>query len=385
MIFVPIYVGYDRVPEEKAYLQEIEGGIKEPENLKQVIKARRALKKKYGRIYVRFSEPLSLKEILEHQKLSISSLEQKEINTLCRYLGNRIINAIGDAVVITPHSLTAASVLSFSKNRFSRHQVLEQVEILMNHLNAIGVSLSDTLLLDHHQAIDQAITIYSLRKFIEPIAPHENEATGPALYGVNENRRPNLEYYKNSCVSALAPAAYTSLVILARDAFQFSVADLHEGYDFLQNLFGLEFPVNYESNSMHLVGKTINAFEGDAILMPHPTLPDTYNLTSAGFRKLELFSHLLKSYFESYLVVLYFLMETPKSDMSAKDRLRKIQSKGMKMMKSREIELKESFSKINFQNAVEFFSTKGIRGKEDSENIMPFLDAIKKFLSVIPS
>jgi glycerol-3-phosphate O-acyltransferase len=385
MIFVPIYVGYDRVPEEKAYLHEIEGGSKEPENLKQVIRARRALKKKYGRIYVKFAQPLSLREMLDHQGLSISDLQQKQINTLCRQLGNRIINAIGDAAVVTPHALTAAAALSFPKNRFNREQVRERVDILMTHLNAIGSPLSDTLLLDHSQAIDQAITIYALRKFIEPIAQHESDINAPPLYGINENRRPNLEYYKNSCAGALAPAAYTSLVILAKEAFQFSVSDLHEGYDFLQNLFELEFPVNYETSAMRQVGRTIDAFVEDAILMPHPTLPETYNLTSAGFRKLGLFSLLFKSYFESYLVVLYFFLETPKNDTSPKDRLKKIQAKGIKMVKSREIDLKESFSKISFQNAVDFFSANGIRGKENSESITPFLDAIRKFLSVMPS
>jgi glycerol-3-phosphate O-acyltransferase len=385
MIFVPIYVGYDRVPEEKAYLHEIEGGSKEPENLKQVLRARRALSKKYGRIYVKFAEPISFREMLDRRDLSISDLQQKEINALCRQMGNRIINAIGDAAVVTPHALTAAAALSFPKNRFGREQVRERVDFFMTHLNAIGTSLSDTLLLDHAQAIDQAITIYALRKFIEPIAQHESDINAPPLYGVNENRRPNLEYYKNSCAGALAPAAYTSLVILTREAFQFSVQDLHEGYDFIQNLFGLEFPVNYETGAMHQVARTIDAFVEDAILMPHPSLPETYNLTSAGFRKLELFSLLFKSYFESYLVVLYYFLETPKNGFSPKDRLKKIQAKGLKMAKSREIELKESFSKISFQNAVDFFSANGIRGKEDAETIAPFLDAIKKFLSVMPS
>ena len=40
-----------------------------------------------------------------------------------------------------------------------REQVRERVDILMTHLNAIGSPLSDTLLLDHSQAIDQAVTI----------------------------------------------------------------------------------------------------------------------------------------------------------------------------------------------------------------------------------
>ncbi len=385
MIFVPIYVGYDRVPEEKAYLHEIEGGSKEPENLKQVLKARRVLKKKYGRIYIRFSEPLSFREFLNTQNLSLHDLEQKEINSLCKQLGNRLITAIGDAIVVTPHALTAAAALGFSKNPFSVAQVLERAETLMTHLTYSGVSLSDTLLLDHVQAIEQVMHIYTLRKFIEAMPPHENEPTTMPLFSVNENRRPNLEYYKNSCVGCLAPAAYTALLILVRDAFQFSVSDLHDGYDFLQNLLGLEFAVNLETTPMLLVGRTIDAFVDDAILMPHPTLPDTYNLTSAGFRKLELFSQLLKSYFESYLVVLYFLLETPKNGASSKERLKKIQSKGWKMLKSKEIELKESLSKINFQNALDYFSTNGIRGKEDSDAITPFLETFKKYLRVMQS
>ena len=130
---------------------------------------------------------------------------------------------------------------------------------------------------------------------------------------------------------------------------------------------------------------TIGAFVDDAILMPHPSLPDTYNLTSVGFRKLGLFAQLLRPYFEAYLVALSFLKETDKNGMASKDRLKKVQSKGLKMYKSREIERQESLSKIYYQNAVDFFSANGIRGKEDSETIAFYFDAIKKYISLMPS
>ena len=45
MTFVPVYIGYDRIIEEHAYVHEVEGGKKEDENLSQVIRARRFLKK----------------------------------------------------------------------------------------------------------------------------------------------------------------------------------------------------------------------------------------------------------------------------------------------------------------------------------------------------
>ncbi len=385
MIFVPIFVGYDRVPEEKAYLREIVGGSKEPETLKQVIKARRVLKKKYGRIYVRLAEPISLRELLEQQKLPIHDLGQKQINTMCRSLGNRIISAIGSATVITPHALTASAVLSFSKNRFTLRQVIKRVETLMSHLMFLEVTLSDTLLLDHEQAIEQVMHIYSQRKFLDPISTHKDEKTTTSLFAVNENRRPNLEYYKNNCAGNLAPASYTALLILAQDAFQFCTADLHNDFDSLQNMFGLEFAVDLEKSSYDLVEKTIESFVSDAILMPHPSLPDTYNLTSAGFRKLGLFAQLLKPYLESYLVVLYFLLETDKNGITAKDRIKKIQSKGLKMYKSKEIERQESLSKFNFQNAVDYFSSCGIRGAENAEAAEPYLEKIKRYIRLTPS
>ena len=46
LIIVPIYIGYDRVLEETSYLDELEGGQKEPESLRQVIQARKFLKKR---------------------------------------------------------------------------------------------------------------------------------------------------------------------------------------------------------------------------------------------------------------------------------------------------------------------------------------------------
>ena len=256
-----------------------------------------------------------------------------------------------------------------------------RVETFLSYLMAFDVTLSDTLLLDHEQAVAQVMDIYAHRKFIEPIPTEKDGKTGATLFGVVENRRANLEYYKNNCIGCLVPAAFTALSILNRDAFQFSESDLPAEYQFLQTLFEQEFAVDLEKTPACFIGKTIEAFVGDAILMPHPTLPDTYNITSAGFRKLGLFAQLLKPYFESYLVVLDFLLATPKNDGSAKDRLKKIQGRGQKMYKSREIERVESLSKINYQNALDQLSAMGLKGAEDEEAIGTHLDKLRKYLS----
>ncbi|MBW2370543.1 MAG: 1-acyl-sn-glycerol-3-phosphate acyltransferase, partial [Deltaproteobacteria bacterium] len=350
IIFAPVYIGYDRVPEEKAYLHEIGGGRKEPENLKQIVKAPKFLKKKYGRIYVKFSEPISLRE-LSDPICAIQDMSVKEINALSRQLGFRMINAINDAVVVTPHALVACAMLSMTQNRFELNTLMPQIEHYLNHLTTLDVNLSDTLLLDPGMAVEQVVAAYSQRKFIERISSASDPAQPNPVYQINVSKRPNLEYYKNNCINFFIPAAMTALIILKKEAFQFSASDFNLDYTFLQNLFRLEFPIDSEKTPEYCVGKTIKAFVADAILIPHPTLSDTYNLTSPGFKKLGMFARLLKPYLESYWVSLNYFMRSPRNDVKPKDRIRKIQSLGLKLYKRGEIEQTESLSKINYKNA----------------------------------
>ncbi|MCP4690759.1 MAG: glycerol-3-phosphate acyltransferase, partial [Desulfobacterales bacterium] len=100
LIFAPVFVGYDQVLEESSYLHELEGGKKEQENLRQVISARKFLKKRYGKIYVEFSQPMSLKELLAGYDTPLDEMTPKERNALCRYIGVKMLNGIDEASVV---------------------------------------------------------------------------------------------------------------------------------------------------------------------------------------------------------------------------------------------------------------------------------------------
>jgi glycerol-3-phosphate O-acyltransferase len=113
---------------------------------------------------------------------------------------------------------------------------------------------------------------------------------------------------------------------------------------------------------------------------PHQTLPDTYDITPDGLRKLSLFSIFLKTYFESYWIVLSYYMRNPQNPDKIKDRLKKIAARGNRMYKRKEIERKEALSKVNYQNAVELFTSKGIKGSDDTAKIEFYANALQKAL-----
>ena len=383
MIFAPIFIGYDRVLEESSYLHEIEGKEKQPESLMQVIKARKFLQKRYGRIYIQFHEPISLKELLLQYGTPIEDMPSKELNIFCRNLGHRIINAINRVSVVTPHALVAAAVMNCSKKSFSFDHLLSHVKTYMSCLSSQKARQADTLLLDHVHAVEHVLDTYVRRKFIERVTKDKGAKLKDALLKVNENTRPNLEYYKNNCIAFFVSAAITSLAMLVKNAFQFSASDLHTDYKFLQHFFKYEFAYDVDKIPEHFVRKNIKAFIDDAILVPHPTLPDTYNLTAAGFRKLKLFSSFLKTYFESYWIVLNFFMQNPKNSMKIKDRMKKIENIGNRMYKQKEVERKEALSTVNYSNAIDFFTTNGVKGPDDSDRIKFYADAIQKYLNYL--
>lgn len=382
MIFVPIFIGYDRILEERSYLNEIEGGQKKPESLLQIIKARKFLKRRYGRIYIRFHEPISLNEVLSQNGSSINEMNQKEMNVLCRNLGFRVINAIDRVTVVTPHAIVAGAILNCSRKKFTRAHIVSHIETCMNHLHAQKVQLADTLIMNPTHAFDQVFEAYTQRKFIERISKDKETDISEIHYTVDESSRPLLEYYKNNCISFFIPAAFTAMSILDKDAFQFSASELHGGYQFLQNFFKHEFAYDIDKTIEHFVRKTIKSFIDDVILMPHPTLPDIYNITSVGLRKLKFYAHFLKPYFESYRIVLNYFSQKPR-EKEDKDRIKKIQALGTRMFKQEKIELVEALSKVNYINAVTYFTTHEVKSSDDIEKINFYLEKIDQYLSWI--
>jgi glycerol-3-phosphate O-acyltransferase len=380
LIFVPVAIGYDRVLEETSYLNEIEGGQKKPENVWQVIKARKFLQRRYGKVYLQFGPPVSLNDLASRGQTALKAMSPKDFNLFCRSLGHRIVHAINQVGVVTPHALTAAAILNSDRERLDRDEVMANVELYLNHLYAVGVKLADTLIMDHRRAILHALDSYEQRRILEPADEVARSGDLPSVYLLKDSKRPPLEYYKNTCVAFFVPAAFTALAILQEDAFQFSATDLHTRYGFLQDLFRNEFVFDADAPAEHYLRATLNRFIEDAVLIPHPSLPDTYNVTAVGFRKLRLFAMFMKAFLESYWVVLSYLRHNPAGVGDAKDRIRKIASYGSRMHRLKEIERREALSKVAYENALNMFTSLTPPDVENREALERYAAAVENAL-----
>jgi glycerol-3-phosphate O-acyltransferase len=383
LIFVPVFIAYDRIPDEGAYLHEISGGKKAPENFRQMLKVKNILQNRYGRVHLNFGQPLSLSDVLAEKGFAGGAISSKQQNLLCRAIGAQVMHAIDRHTVVTPRSLVAGALLSGGREIVSREELDFRVTAIMNLIYAQKSALSESLSDGHAVTVENTLSYYRRRKIIQQTDAKSKGRDFKDGCRIPDKNRSALDYYKNITISVFIPSAFTALAILEKDAFQFSATDLHDTYRRLQELFSEEFNPDPEHPPAFIVRKTVKAFIDNAILVPHQTMPDTYNLSSEGFRKLVFFAGYVEPFFESYRTALVYFAKNRRNRHSRAKMLKKMLAVGHRMHRQAEIRLRESISKANYDNAITFFAKNKVRGSEDEEAIRKWRDVLVSYQNLV--
>jgi len=359
LIFVPTFIGYDQVLEEKAYLSELKGRKKEKESVTQLVKARKFLKGRYGRAYIQFSEPISLHDYLKCHPLPDSNGNEK-IRTHSQNLAQLVVQAINRISIVTPVSLVCAGLLTYPRKGVYRRELFKIIQVLFDYLKFRQVPLADSL---NHlgQAVEDTLTLCESRKLITPIEKEEGLADELGLggYSIEESKRPLLEYYKNNIIHFFLPAAMVSLATLSGPGFDFERQQVVDDVEFLIDFFKYEFFFNGQA-AEEMVDDTLTYFASREVVVSLAGGENRYTLSASGLKEMAYFANLLYNYLESYWIVfrsIKFLQKKPRSE---KDFLKRINSIGQKLYKLGEVERTEALSEANYQNALKLFGEKGI-------------------------
>jgi glycerol-3-phosphate O-acyltransferase len=363
LIFVPTYIGYDQVLEEKAYLSELEGKKKEKESVGQLVRARKFLKRRYGRAYIQFSEPISLRDHLTRHPVPEGD-EAEKIRTVSNDLALEVVQAINQVSVVTPFSLVCAALLTYPRKGVYRRELLKIIQVLYDYLKARNVPLADSL--DNlNKAVEETLAICEVRKLITPIEKEEGLSDELDLggYSIDETKRPLLEYYKNNIIHFFLPAAIVSLATLTGPGFDFERQQVLDDVSFLEDFFKFEFFFNGIAPEA-LLDDTLAYFTSREVVVSLDGGENRYTLSASGLKELAYFANLLYNYLESYYVVFRSVKYLQKKPRSEKEFLKRITSIGQKSYKLGEVERSEALSESNFQNALKLFGEKGIVTKK---------------------
>ncbi|NTU48758.1 MAG: hypothetical protein HGA84_07105, partial [Syntrophobacteraceae bacterium] len=174
LVFVPTSICYDRIPEEEAYLREVTGGAKVEENIGQLVRARRFLKRSYGRVYVRFAEPVSLQQYLERYRGEAESLRPKKRHAMYRDFSYRIINSINQVSLVTPYSLAAAALLSSPRLGISLMEFREIYRAFYDYLTHRKIELSKTFR-NYDASLDETLHDFEKNKLLAKLKDEDDD------------------------------------------------------------------------------------------------------------------------------------------------------------------------------------------------------------------
>ncbi|MBN2403214.1 MAG: 1-acyl-sn-glycerol-3-phosphate acyltransferase [Spirochaetes bacterium] len=392
LVFVPIAIDYDRILEEKAHLKQLKGGKKTDESMSDMIKSRKVLKKKYGKVYVSFSDPFTLKEI---------SAGITDIKAIPDLVANTVINKISGVTVVTPFALTTTAMLILSTKGFSKLVLIENSKALFLYLQQTNSRFSDTL---HKDADIDEIIEHVLESYLEDniiqqikIESGTKEEIIQDLYVLKDDNRIRINYYKNCIIHYFIPISLTSMAILYINKITggkaVKEADVKKEYEFIKDLFRREFIYKDDDNLSDIIHDEVyKYFKQKSVLSREK---DGMLILNNNINNLKIFASIMKDHFESYYAALKTIVNLKAGQVKKEKLVMDIRKNALKMFHMGEIYLWESLSLPFYVNAISRFSDEKIlKGGardvknaeiklEDTEKAGIFLQKIEDYLNII--
>jgi len=209
ILFVPVYVGYERVLEGRTYLGELRGAAKKKESIFDIFKVIGALRQRFGQVWVNFGEPLKLNEFLDQeqpgwrQQNHAPEFRPDWLNATTNSLAERIAQRLNEAAAVNPVNLVALAMLSTSRQALDRRSLARILDLYQRLLRAVPYSPHTTLpegdgaaLIDYVKSLD--------------LIAEQKDALGDILY-LDEQNAVLMTYYRNNVMHIFAlPALLAS-------------------------------------------------------------------------------------------------------------------------------------------------------------------------------
>jgi glycerol-3-phosphate O-acyltransferase len=356
LALIPVYIGYDRVIEEESYLRELGGVPKEKEKPSDVIKSRRFLRKRYGRVYVNIGEPTFLKSYLASQEKPFDDMSMDERQSLYRKISYEITLEINRVSVVTPFSLVASVLLCHDRRGISHDDLMAVLNLFYDYLSYKKVDFAATLVHKEKAFVD-ALGLFDESGIISKMGAEEEEPDEmeEIVYSLEDDNRLNLEYYKNNILHFFVPISFVAASLFSSHEDMIPLNRIVKDFQFLKRLFWQEFIFDDRKDDLDEVNDVLAYLNGRGMIAAfEQSGQPVIEVKGKGKTNLMPFAGLISNYMESYWVVIRSIMYLRKRALSERDWMRKIQQLGAKMYKKGEIRRAEAMSQSNYQSAIQF-------------------------------
>jgi glycerol-3-phosphate O-acyltransferase len=392
VFFVPIAIDYERLVEVRSHADELAGGEKRKETFGALLKLPRLLLRRYGRIYLQFGEPISLRELADRRLGGeASGLQADDVSEplaghsgptttavdpkrqLVQHLANRVAWGISQVTTVTPVHLLATALLTRSDWGLSQPQLEHRLALLRGIVTEVGgrfapelAATSDDLRDDPRDDPRRPGPLADgLGRLVRDGLVVVERARDGLAYRVPDDRRPILDYYRNGLAGRYAATALVAAALRGAGA-DAAVPAVRAEAQWLSRLLKLEFVFQVGVGPEQVFDENVQILTKLGLVdRDDDRLPDggkRLRVTGGGER-LWFLADLVRPFLESYRTLLTVALADARGETASgsnrPELIRQALEHGRTSLASGEVRLRESISKVTFGNALEWLALQG--------------------------
>ncbi len=382
-VFVPCHIAYEKIVEATSYTKELGGAPKEKESAAGLVKAAGVLRGRYGKVFVTFDEPISLKQHMAQRSLArddIDGLDDDVVRAATAALGHRIVYGINRAGLVTGMSLVCASIFGFRKKGLDEALLLQGARLLLAHVIRVGgrrfeAGLTTGSGADVACANDaDDIMRGALDKLVRDGLLRCQKADDRVLYSVDEAAWLILDVHKNHLLHHAVSEAIVATAIVAAGGAPGAVlsrSDIKKVARRLSRVLKLEFifapGVPFDALFDRAIDNAVGASFVEVSDGNDIAVPDS-DLNRAAFRFAR---NLIRGFVECYRLVLARLPSVVGDGLDEKLVITKLLDAVRAGVLAGDVKCVEAASKATVENAVALAVELGFARREGKQLLSP--------------
>jgi glycerol-3-phosphate O-acyltransferase len=346
VVLVPVSIAYDQLHEVGEFASYASGAEKRPEGLRWMVRWLRGQRRGFGKIYISFAEPISV-------KAALGSLERPAPNELPK-LAFEVAWRMNRATPITGAALVTSVLLGVGGRALTLSQVRDAVAVPLRYARDRNLPLaasargldSDDGLLAMLPALGKHDVVTCYRGGLEPV------------WMINPEAHHAASFYRNSLVHFFLDAALAELALMRaaetapEDALDAFWQEAYALRDLLKFDFFFPDKDEFRAQLTHELSVQSPSWQEQLKAGDATTVLNSLPLLSAGV--------MLSSFVEAYVVVADVLQGLQEAAVDERALRRRCLSVGRQYLLQQRLQTSESVSTLLFRTGVQLAAHRGL-------------------------
>ncbi|WP_227430271.1 glycerol-3-phosphate 1-O-acyltransferase PlsB [Psychrobacter sp. I-STPA6b] len=317
VVFIPTYIGYERIMEGGTYIGELKGKPKESESIMSLLKVSRKIERIFGHVHLSFGTPLHLSEFMRKFDVPADSLPADRTDTplennataMIDNIGVKIMQHINKAAVVNPVSLLSLVLLSAPKAALDEDICREQIALYQRLAKELPYD-SDTTVTDKSP---QAIIDYGIKLKLIERTPH---ILGDIIQ-ITDKQAPLLSYFRNNILHVFILLSFLAALVARNNRIERKRLDtiVVQLYPFLQSELFLYYPARNLTEIVHQ--KIDNLIEHGLIIDLGNDMLGVPEINSKPYQQLAVLATPIEQSLERYFMTLALLAQQGSGNLTA--------------------------------------------------------------------